>query len=102
MPLEDSLPYRALLWSLRLAWAGIAFGAAMMLPVLIFRAEGFILFAEFGFVEGFAASGVAVPAFALSMSRVTGAILDEPRTLGRRADALLASVLGDLLDPEWS
>jgi hypothetical protein len=36
-----------------------------------------------------------------SLPRVTGALLDEPRTLGRRADAVVASVLADLLDPEW-
>lgn len=102
MPLEVSLPYRMLLWSLRLAWAGIAFGAAMMLPVLVLRATGLLALVRIGFAEALGACAVAAPAFAMSLPRVTGAILDEPRTLGRRADALVASVLADLLDPEWS
>lgn len=100
--MEASLPYRTLLWSLRLAWAGVAFGTAMMLPVLVLRASGLLVLAQIGFFEAFAACGVAALAFAASLSRVTGAILDEPRTLGRRAGAVVASALADLLDPTWS
>jgi len=102
VPLEASLPYRTLLWSLRLAWAGFAFGAAMMLPVLILRASGVLVLVQIGFFEAFAACAVAALAFVAALPRVTGAILDEPRTLGRRAGALVASMLADLLDPEWS
>ena len=102
MDLSASVAYRALLLSLRLAWAGFAFGAAMMLPVLILRASGLVVLVQIGFVEAFAACGVAVVAFALSLPRVTGTVLDEPRTIGRRAGALVASAMADVLDPEWS
>ncbi|MEP6649957.1 MAG: hypothetical protein ABJA74_08585 [Lapillicoccus sp.] len=57
---------------------------------------------QIGFFEAFAACAVAAPAFAVSLSRVTGNLLDEPRTLSRRADAVAAYVLADLLDPDWS
>lgn len=102
MPLEVSLPYRALLWSLRLAWAGVVFGVVMMLAVLVLRADGVLVLVRIGFAEALGACVIAVPAFAMSLPKVTSAILDEPRTLGRRADAVVACVLADLLDPEWS
>jgi hypothetical protein len=83
VPLEASLSYRALLWSLRLARAGFAFGAAVILPVLILRATGLIVLVQIGFAEAFAACAAAALAFVASLPRATGALLDEPRTLGQ-------------------
>ena len=94
---ENSRVYRLLLWSIRAAWGSCTIGVVAMLPGLVLRSSELVTVFKIGLSTTFGVSVVAVLLFLAVTARMSGSGTPEPRSLGSRADALVAILLADLL-----
>ena len=97
--IDSSRLYRALLWSLRIAWLACVAAVVVMLPALMVRAPQLVPVASAVFILCFTACGIAALIFVPLAASLNRYGVAEPGPFGKRADALVAAVLADLLDP---
>ncbi|MGY1624905.1 hypothetical protein ACI789_22100 [Geodermatophilus sp. SYSU D00965] len=96
--------YRLLLVAVRTAWVSCACGVGAMTAGLVLRSPGLVGVFRVALGVSFVAVGVAVLVFLgllASRARLDGIVPGTPPTsVRRRAEALVAVLLVDLLDPD--